>query len=260
MKIAIITLSKQGVALMGMLKQAFPEADAYAHKIAGASIECERFDSVVKLTKRIFNKYDGLVYIAPCGAVVRALAGVVVSKKTDPAIALMDVGGRHAISLLSGHEGGANDLTVMIANAVGAEPVITTTTEAVKNLIVGVGCKKDKSKEDIEKAINVALDKAGADPGDIRFFASADIKSNEQGLIEAAKSFGAPIRFIASEEIRNCVREFEESEFVKSKVNLPAVAEPSALLAGRRTSLILRRIKLNGVTVAIAKENCSSLG
>ncbi len=259
MKIAIITLSKEGAALMGTLKQAFPKADAYAHKIAGADIVCECFDSVVELTKRIFNEYDGLVYIAPCGAVVRALAGVVVSKNTDPAVVLLDVGGRHAISLLSGHEGGANDLTVMIANAVGAEPVITTTTEAVKSLIVGVGCKKNKSKEDIEKAINVALDKAGADPGDIRFFASADIKSGEQGLIQAAKSFGAPIRFIPSEDIRNCVREFKESEFVKSKVNLPAVAEPAALLAGRRTSLILKRMKLDGVTVAIAKENCSSL-
>jgi len=260
MKIAFITLSKEGAALMKMLKKAFPEAGAYAHNIAGPDIECERFDSVVKLTKRIFNEYDGLIYIAPCGAVVRALAGIVVSKKTDPAVVLMDVGGRHAVSLLSGHEGGANDLTVQIANAVGAEPVITTTTEAVKYLIVGVGCKKDKSKDEIVKAIKIALDKAGADPGDIRFFASADIKSGEQGLIQAAKSFGAPIRFIPSEDIRNCVREFEESEFVKRKVNLPAVAEPAALLAGRRTSLILKRIKLNGVTVAIAKENCSSLG
>lgn len=260
MKTAFITLSKQGATLIGMLKEAFPEADAYAHKIADVNIQCERFESVVDLTKRIFTKYDGLVYIAPCGAVVRALAGNLDSKKTDPAVVLMDVGGRHAVSLLAGHEGGANDLAVKVANAIGAEPVITTTTEAVKSLIVGVGCKKDKSKEQIEEAITIALDKAGVEPGDIRYFASADIKSGEEGLIQAAKSFGAPIRFIASEEIRNCAREFKESEFVKNKVNLPAVAEPAALLAGRRTSLILRRMKLNGVTVAIARENCSSLG
>lgn len=242
------------------LKEFFPEADVYAHNIADVNIECERFESVVELTKRIFNEYDGLVYIAPCGAVVRAIAGNLDSKTTDPAVVLMDVGGRHAVSLLSGHEGGANDLTVKVANAVGAEPVITTTTEAVKNLIVGVGCKKDKPKKEIEEAIRVALDKAGAAPDEIRFFASADIKSGEEGLIQAAKSFGVPIRFIPSEDIRNCAREFEESEFVKNKVNLPAVAEPAALLAGRRTKLILKKMKLNGVTVAIAKENCSSLG
>ncbi len=259
MKIAFITLSKAGVTLIGELKKAFTDADAYAHETTGSGVECELFESMVELTGRIFHEYRGLVYIAPCGAVIRALAGNLASKKTDPAVVQMDVGGRHAVSLLSGHEGGANDLAVKVANAVGAEPVISTTSEAEKNLIVGVGCRRGKPKEAIVEAIHAALNEAEASPEDIRFFASADIKANEEGLIHAAESFGVPIRFIPSGDIRNCAREFETSEFVKSKVNLPAVAEPAALLAGRRTELILKKMKLNGVTVAIAKENCSSL-
>ena len=53
------------------------------------------------------------------------------------------------MSLLSGHEGGANDLALQIANLVGAEPVITTTTEALKSVIVGVGCRRGTEAERI---------------------------------------------------------------------------------------------------------------
>ena len=51
-------------------------------------------------------KYDGLVYIAPCGVVVRAIAPFLEHKTKDPAVVVVDVGGRWAVSLLSGHEGG----------------------------------------------------------------------------------------------------------------------------------------------------------
>jgi cobalt-precorrin 5A hydrolase len=45
---------------------------------------------------------------------------------------------------------------------------------------------------------------------------------------------------------------------VLEQVNVPAVAEPAALLAGRRTSLLLAKRKFDGVTVAVARENLSS--
>ncbi len=45
---------------------------------------------------------------------------------------VVDVGARWAISLLSGHEGGANDLAVAVGNILAAEPVISTTSEALK--------------------------------------------------------------------------------------------------------------------------------
>ena len=84
------------------------------------------------LTEQIFASYTGLVYIAPTGVVVRAIAPLLRHKTTDPAVVVVDVGGRWAVSLLSGHEGGANELAVTVANILGAEPVVSTTTEAVK--------------------------------------------------------------------------------------------------------------------------------
>ncbi len=247
-------MSKEGAKVIGGLKNSFATADIYIHESAETDLACFRFASVVELTRKIFNDYGGIVYVAPCGAVVRALSTVIKSKKTDPAVVVVDVGGRHAISLLSGHEGGANDLAFAVGNAIFAEPVISATTEAVKNLIVGVGLKRGKDKESIIDSINKALAEAGEKIEHVRMIASVDIKSDEEGLLAAAKTLGAPVRFVSSDEVRNTCYSFEESEFVKRKVGLPAVAEPSALLAGKRTELILAKRKYDGVTVAIAKE------
>ena len=169
---------------------------------------------------------------------------------------VVDAGGRYAISLLSGHEGGANDLAVTVANILGAEPVISTTTEALKTLIVGIGCRRGTAAESIVSAVKTALEDAALPLDEVRLLASADLKADEAGLVEAARILRIPLRFIASDEIRSLARDFERSDFVASKVNLPAVAEPSALLAGRRTRLVLPKTICDGITVAVARENC----
>lgn len=256
MKLAIITLSAEGARVAKRLACAMPEADLYLHSALPRRANAERFDTIVALSLRIFRRYDGLVYVCPTGVVVRAIAPLIQHKLTDPAVVVVDVGARYAISLLSGHEGGANALALEVANILAAEPVVTTTTEAVKNLIVGVGCRRGAASEQIVAALREALSKVRAKPEHVRLLASADIKVNEQGLIEAAARLGLSLRFIASDEIRATPRKFQRSKFVKSKVNLPAVAEPCALLAGRRTQLILPKTILNGVTVAVARESC----
>ena len=261
MKTAVITLSREGGILAAKLLDSMPGAEGFIHeKVEGADGRLKKFSRVIDLTLEIFSRFGGLVYIAPCGAIVRAIAPNISGKKADPAVVQMDVGGRYAVSLLSGHEGGANDLAMRVANIIGAEPVISTTTEAAKNLIVGVGCRKGKNAESIIKAVKAALAEASAPIEMVRLLASADVKAEEPGLLEAAAALGLPIRFISSEEIRRPEFCFERSAFVEKSVNLPAVAEPAALLAGRRTSLILKKKKYDGVTVAIAKENSLSLG
>ncbi|MEW6347534.1 MAG: cobalamin biosynthesis protein [Thermodesulfobacteriota bacterium] len=216
----------------------------------------ESFSRITDLTREIFAQFRGLVYIAPCGVVVRALAPNLRSKLDDPAVVVVDVGGRYAVSLLSGHEGGANELALAVANTLAAEPVISTTTEARKRLIVGVGCRRGTSSDSIVSAIRHALAEIRASEDQVRLLASADIKAEELGLLEASKQLGIAVRFIPSEEIRSSAREFAVSRFVEEKVNLPAVAEPAALLAGRRTRLILPKRRFNGVTVAVAQEDC----
>ncbi len=255
-RLAAITLCGQGLAVAKRIKAGLGKVDVYAHEsVRRAGRGVRKFDRVVALTESIFGRYDGLVYIAPCGVVVRAVAGCVKSKLEDPAVVVLDVGARFAVSLVGGHEAGANALALEIANLTGAEPVISTTTEAAKDIIVGVGCRKGVAAKKIEEAVRAALAAAGATVDAVRFIASADIKAREPGLIEAAARLGVPFRVIASETIRTFSGAFERSAFVMEKVNVPAVAEPAALLAGRRTSLLLAKRKFDGVTVALAREN-----
>jgi cobalt-precorrin 5A hydrolase len=255
MKPALISLSEEGALLAFYLKKTWPEGEVFLHRQVPSNLPARRFDSIMTLTKEIFPRYEGLIYIMPAGVVVRSLAPHLNHKRQDPAVVVVDVGGRFAVSLLSGHEGGANELALSVGNILGAEPVITTSTEARKFLIIGIGCRRGAGAEAIKAAVLAALKEIAAGVDQVRYLASADIKADEKGLIKAAKELKVPLRFIASPEIRTTIKAFEHSEFVKSKVNLPAVAEASALLAGRRTQLILPRKIFNGVTIAIAGEN-----
>jgi cobalt-precorrin 5A hydrolase len=251
-RIAVITLSFQGLTVAKLIKRGLGKADLYAHAtVSGAGRGVKKFERVLALTEQIFGRYDGLVYIAPSGVVVRAVAGCV-KRLEDPAVVVLDV--RHFAVTLSADMRPGDALALRIANLTGAEPVISTTTEAAKNIIVGVGCRRGVPAGRIEAAVLAALLEAGVGLEAVRFIASADVKAREAGLIEAAAHLGVPLRIIASETIRTFAGAFEGSAFVMEKVNVPAVAEPAALLAGRRTSLLLPKRKFAGVTIAVARE------
>jgi cobalt-precorrin 5A hydrolase len=81
--------------------------------------------------EEIFSRYDAIVAVMAAGIIIRAVAPLLKSKLTDPAVVCVDVAGRFAISLISGHYGGANYLAKLIAEGIGAVAVITTASEAV---------------------------------------------------------------------------------------------------------------------------------
>lgn len=81
------------------------------------------------LYEEAFGASEALVFVSSCGIAVRCVAPFVKSKTTDPAVIAVDETGRFAVSLLSGHLGGANALTERIAEAIGAVPVVTTATD-----------------------------------------------------------------------------------------------------------------------------------
>lgn len=256
-EVAYITLSPEGAALFPAIHAGVEEARLFAHRCVGLPPQATPFDRVTDLTEELFPRVDGLIFAAPCGVVVRAVAGCLRHKTTDPAVVVLDVRARWCISLVSGHEGGANGLAIRVANLVGAEPIITTTTEARKDIVVGVGCRRGTDSRLILEAVRRGIDLAGADLASVRLLASADVKAKESGLLEAARALGLPLRLLPSEEIRASRRAFTHSEFVRRKVGVPAVAEPCALLAGRRTRLLLSKTVINGVTIAVARE-CST--
>ncbi len=81
---------------------------------------------------RQFCQYPAHIFIFSTGIAVRMIAPLIRSKITDPGVIVLDDKGIHAISLLSGHLGGANRLTQEIASLINARPVITTATDINK--------------------------------------------------------------------------------------------------------------------------------
>lgn len=90
-----------------------------------------------------FEWADGIVFIGACGIAVRSIAPFVASKKTDPAVLVVDECGKFVISLLSGHLGGANELAIRAAGILGAVPVVTTATDLHDRFAVDVFAKKN---------------------------------------------------------------------------------------------------------------------
>jgi cobalt-precorrin 5A hydrolase len=88
-----------------------------------------QFDKLSATLEEKFARYTGHIFIMSTGIVVRVLASLVESKTRDPAVVVVDDRGINAISLLSGHIGGANELTRKIARIIKANPVITTATD-----------------------------------------------------------------------------------------------------------------------------------
>ena len=76
-----------------------------------------------------FEKYDSIIFISSTGIAVRAISKYLISKASDPAVVVVDVCNKFSISLVSGHLGGANNLTLKVSEVLGNTPVITTATD-----------------------------------------------------------------------------------------------------------------------------------
>ena len=101
-------------------------------KIGGNDKREENTIIFEKLSKKIqfeFNKFAGHVFIFSTGIAVRIIAPLLNSKIIDPGVVVVDDNGIHAISLISGHLGGANELAKKIAGIISCTPVITTATD-----------------------------------------------------------------------------------------------------------------------------------
>ncbi|MEV4338748.1 precorrin-3B C(17)-methyltransferase [Streptomyces sp. NPDC049590] len=85
---------------------------------------------VKEAVRAAFAECEQLVCFLATGAVVRLLAPLLAGKAADPGVVCVDEGGRFAVSLLGGHGGGANELAREVGALLGAEPVVTTATDA----------------------------------------------------------------------------------------------------------------------------------
>lgn len=94
-----------------------------------------------------WNDVDGFVLFASTGIAVRTIAPLLKDKTIDPAVVCVDEAGQWVVALCGGHTGGANALAAEVAALLGAEPVLTTATDAAGlpglDALVGFGCTGD---------------------------------------------------------------------------------------------------------------------
>ncbi|MCK9202555.1 MAG: cobalamin biosynthesis protein [Gallionella sp.] len=199
-----------------------------------------------------YRQHPQWVMIAASGIAVRFLDGLAQDKHSDPAVVVLDEAGRFAVSLLAGHEGGANRLAYRVANATSAVPIITTATEALKPLVVGIGCRKGVTAGQIAAAVQQALGERQLN--EVREIATIDLKANEPGLIEFCRQHDFPLRVLASATVAARPWATKPSAWVQQNVGLPGVCEPCALIASARGRLIVPKTALNGVAVAVVED------
>lgn len=130
MQVAIIAITGNGARLGEVLQQGIPGSRLFViEKHAGPA--CEAFsEPVPALISRLWPEFGGFICIMATGIVVRCIAPLLQAKDRDPAVVVLDDAGKFAVSLLSGHLGGANSLAKSCASLIGCTPVITTATDA----------------------------------------------------------------------------------------------------------------------------------
>lgn len=366
MKLVIMSFTSSGEEISNRIKTKFEES---LKNYDVLEINKKTFkDRLSNHMKDIFNNYDALIFIASTGIAVRLISPFIESKTVDPAVIVIDDLGKYTISLLSGHIGGANELTLKISNILKNKAIITTASDArgidavdvfakrnnfyiedmmqaknltslmvegkkiklisevdvelnyknaeiivvmsleeykekncnlkyiaksknyksleikkevdfegtiiissnqnvenylnkednkqlcilrPKNLNIGIGCRRGKTKDEIMFGIKKVFKDNNLSLNSIAKVGTIDIKYDEAGIIEVSKELNAEMVLFSKNDIENVSDQFDKSKFVKSNVGVTSVCEPCAYLLGKEI-LVYKKI-FNGVTIAVSR-------
>lgn len=209
-RVLLITCSVRGYATMQKLAKKL-------ENISGAEIitkvKCEALpevsmrETVKTCVDAYFEQVDAIVFVTASGIAVRSVAEHLAHKSKDPAIVCMDELGKHVISLVSGHAGGANALTQMLADVMWATPVITTATDVEGRFSIDDYAREhnlvvtDWTKA---KAISSEVLAAGAEP--VRVNEAEVLQEEEKRACEIGKeqkSIGIDVGKIENDGCKN---------------------------------------------------------
>jgi len=356
MRVAVIAITRNGAQLGRKLCTGLAGAELYvSNRYAGqAGKQRHTFEpgDLRGVLTSLWDSVDGFVMIMATGIVVRMIAPLLESKQSDPAVVTMDDAGRFAISLTSGHLGGANELAERCAFISGARAVITTATdvndlpsfdmlakeqgwviedinrvktlnsllldgeeiavvdpggqarcwfhgrgtltfhetfaEAIaspargflfvtnrqlppqsqpdnllilrpRNLVLGIGCNRGTPADEIDAFVTAQLKRIFVSLKSVRCIATAAAKQDEPGLLAYAERYDLPLTFCESAELNRVSCPSPPSEHALAAIGAVGVAEPAALLASDGGSLMLKKVKSENVTLAVAEIRATSV-
>ncbi len=158
-----------------------------------------------------------------------------------------------ALEIVNKYDAGAIVTKESLSTAGTEKPV---TILKPKRLILGLGARKDITENQVLEAVNAALKRVNLPLERIDGLATVDIKKDSQSMISAAEKLGLKYDFLSVEELRALEHEdlSPDSKMVEEKIGVGGVCERAALIkAGKNAHLILKKMKQNGVTAAIAE-------
>ena len=186
-KIAFIAVTQNGKDLAINIKKILGEGDIYITDKLSNKTNKEIYKIIEgrlsDFTTKLFKEYEILIFIMATGIVVRSIASHIKSKFEDPAILVIDEKGKNVISLLSGHMGGANEITTYISRLIGANPVITTATDVNSKSSLDIIAKNlnahiDNFRENV-KDVNYLL----VNKGKVGLYIDGNYKVDTRGFI-----------------------------------------------------------------------------
>lgn len=122
-----------------------------------------------------------------------------------------------------------------------------------RNLVIGIGCRKDTPVNQILDVIQTGLMQLEKPIACIHKLVTVDVKEEEEGLIQAAKVLRVPLEIIPRDEIIKVEHLFQASEFVKKTIGVSSVSEPCAMIGSKGGEMLLRKEKSKGITLSVAK-------
>ena len=162
--VAVWVITADGYTLGKSIVAALPDAVLFVSESLATGREKPEtgpsFRSLGPAVAEHFQAFAGHVFVMSTGIAVRMIAPWIQRKTNDPAVVVLDDRGQHCISLLSGHLGGANDLTRRISAIVNARPVISTATDirglpAIDSLAKAKGLHIENPEQ--IKTVNMAI-------------------------------------------------------------------------------------------------------
>ncbi len=124
--IAIVVVSVSSLPLARQIKKQYPNAVIYSKESQEETVVMKSIDSIVG---DLFLQSDAIIFIGAMGICVRCIAPYVMDKHTDPAVICIDSTGKYIIPVLSGHIGGANELSIELAQILGGNAIVTTQSD-----------------------------------------------------------------------------------------------------------------------------------